>query len=255
MNQEDAGKTSRDKEELRRRIWNLMAEEGFSDRPHGRIPRFHGQNRAAERLRRWPIYRQARCLMVPPDEALFQVRLNALRDGKRLLMATPGLRDGFYELAPAGIPSGRWPQAVRTSGVLRHGRRLATRGETLGKVDLLVTGAVAVDRGGGRVGKGHGYFDLEYGILRHLGCVDEETPVVGLVHDSQIISQAPLGAGDVPLDGILTPERFFLCTERGPKPEGIPWERLSPKEIRRTRPLWEIQRAGEGGSGGSGRRW
>lgn len=243
MNRGDRDQLVCEKETLRKRIWDRMAGRGLSQRPHGRIPPFRGQNRAAERLRRWSLYRQARCIMVPPDEALFQVRLNALRDGKRLLMATPGLREGFYELAAASVPSGRWPQAVRTSGVLQHGRRLHTRLADLGEVDLLITGAVAADVQGRRVGKGHGYFDLEYAILRHLGCVGEKTPVVGLVHESQIIPEAPFGDGDVAVDWIVTPERILSCSAREAKPDRIPWERLSQKEIRRMRPLWELQKA------------
>ena len=86
------------KERIRKEIWEVMKARGLSPAPDGTIPTFPGQNRAAERLRRLEVYRRAKTIMVPPDQAQLQVRINALLDGKRLIMATPGLRDGFYLL-------------------------------------------------------------------------------------------------------------------------------------------------------------
>ena len=47
-----------------------------------------------------------------------------------------------------------------------------------GRFDLLVTGASAVSMEGVRFGKGHGFFDLEWGMFTDVGIVDEATPVV-----------------------------------------------------------------------------
>jgi len=233
------------KDTIRRYVWDILAAEHLSVDPYGRIPPFDGQNRAAERLRRWPRYREAQCLMVVPDETLLQVRANALRDGKRLVVATPNLEDGFHLLDARAIPPGRWMRAVRPSGVREHGRRLPTSRDGLGNIELLITGAVAVDASGGRIGEGKGYFDLEYGILRHLECIGEETPLVGVVHECQILAQVPTEASDVSLDWIVTPERILPCQGGIPRPEGIPWDRLTPRQIRNMRPLWEIQRERE----------
>ena len=38
-----------------------------------------------------------------------------------------------------------------------------------------------------RIGKGKGYADLEYAMLRTMGAIDENTPVVTSVHDSQVM--------------------------------------------------------------------
>ena len=35
----------------------------------------------------------------------------------------------------------------------------------LGKIDLMLTGASAVSKNGVRFGKGHGFFDLEWGMF------------------------------------------------------------------------------------------
>lgn len=54
------------------------------------------------------------------------------------------------------------------------------------KVDLVVVATVAVSMDGARLGKGKGYGDLEYGILRHIGAVTDATPVATVVHDVQV---------------------------------------------------------------------
>jgi hypothetical protein len=49
-----------------------MEQDGSNQplsRYNGTIPTFHGQNEAAERLRRLVIYQQARTIMVPPHQA------------------------------------------------------------------------------------------------------------------------------------------------------------------------------------------
>ena len=58
-------------------------------------------------------------------------------------MATPGLRDGFYEILANRTSPPLWAKAVSSSGVTRYGRRLATTLGEIGPIDLLVTGAVA----------------------------------------------------------------------------------------------------------------
>ncbi len=235
---------STSKQQCRERIWQLLAEKGISPSPFQRIPPFRGQNKAAERLRRLPIYKQARCIMVPPDEAQKQVRFNALMDGKRLIMATAGLHDGFYLLDPKRLPRRFWLRAIQTYGVKDFGIRLATNKKAIGRIDLLVTGAVAVTRTGARLGKGAGFFDLEYAILRELGCIDENTPVIALVHELQIMEDIPMDEKDVPIDYIITPQEIIKTEPLWPKPSYIPWEVLSNKQIRRMRPLWELKQKG-----------
>src|SRR4030042_6382390 len=106
------------KARIREDIWGRMSVDA-----HGTIPTFPGQNKAAERLRRLAPYQRAKTIMVPPDQAQLQVRVNALMDGKRLIMATPGLRDGFYLLHKGAIKARDWQQAARSSGVRRVGKR------------------------------------------------------------------------------------------------------------------------------------
>jgi 5-formyltetrahydrofolate cyclo-ligase len=210
------------------------------------IPTFPGQNKAAERLRGLAVYHQARTIMVPPDQAQLQVRVNAIMDGKRLIMATPGLRDGFYLLHQRAIKARDWQQAARSSGVRRFGKKLDTTDKEIGTIDLLATGAVAVDLQGGRIGKGSGYFDLEYLILREIGSINEQTPIVALVDDLQVHELVPMEEKDVAVDFICTPSRVITIERRRARPSQIPWDLLPEKAIKGMRPLKELRKINEG---------
>jgi 5-formyltetrahydrofolate cyclo-ligase len=227
---------------IRKEIWDQMKALGLSPAPHGTIPTFPGQNKAAERLRGLEVYQQARTIMVPPDQAQLQVRINALLDGKRLIMATPGLRDGFYLLEKEYVKIKDWRMAVRSSGVQRFGRRLGTECPEVGEIDLLVTGAVAVGLQGERIGKGSGYFDLEYMILREIGSVDEATPICALVDDPQVLEQVPMETKDVAVDFIITPTRIITVERLLMRPAKITWDELDERHIKGMRPLKELRR-------------
>lgn len=234
------------KASVRDEIWGEMDAKGLSPSPQGTIPTFPGQNKAAERLRGLTIYQRARTIMVPPDQAQLQVRVNALSDGKRLIMATPGLRDGFYLLEKTGIRVRDWKRAARSSGVLRFGKRLATARQEIGTIDLLATGAVAVSPQGGRIGKGSGYFDLEYMILRDIGSINEMTPVVALADDLQVCEAVPMEEKDVAVDFIVTPTRVITIERTRERPAKISWEMLVEKTIKGMRPLKELRNKNEG---------
>jgi 5-formyltetrahydrofolate cyclo-ligase len=229
---------------IRDEIWNRMKTAGLSPAPHGTIPTFPNQNKAAERLRGIAVYRQAKTIMVPPDQAQLQVRINALLDGKRLIMATPGLRDGFYLLEKGNIKVKDWRTAVRSSGVQRFGQQLKTTRSEIGQVDLFATGAVAVGMQGERIGKGSGYFDLEYMILREIGSVTEATPICALVDDPQILEQVPMEAKDVAVDFVITPTRIITIERTFERPAQIPWDELHERHIKSMRPLRELRRKG-----------
>jgi 5-formyltetrahydrofolate cyclo-ligase len=228
------------KEDIREAIWDQMKATGLSPAPHGTIPTFPGQNKAAERLRGLEVYQQASTIMVPPDQAQLQVRINALLDGKQLIMATPGLRDGFYLLEKRNIKVKYWRSAARSSGVMRFGRRLGTARPEIGEVDLLATGAVAVGMQGERIGKGSGYFDLEYMILREIGSVTEATPICVLVDDSQILDQVPMEPKDVAVDFIITPTKVITIERTLPRPAKVLWNELHERHIKGMRPLREL---------------
>lgn len=196
-------------------------------------------------MRGLAVYQRAGTIMVPPDQAQLQVRVNAIMDGKRLIMATPGLRDGFYLLHKEEIKARDWQQAARSSGVRRFGKRLNTTHKEIGIIDLMATGAVAVDLRGGRIGKGSGYFDLEYMILQEIGTVNEGTPICALVDDLQVLEEVPREEKDVAVDFICTPTRVIPIERRLVRPSQIPWDLLPEKAIKGMRPLKELKKNNE----------
>lgn len=234
------------KADIREEIWGRMEAQGLSPHPHGTIPTFPNQNKTAERMRRLESYQRARTIMVPPDQAQLQVRINALLDGKRLIMATPGLRDGFYLLTKGTIKVKDWKGAARSSGVRRFGTKLPTTRHEIGMVEFMATGAVAVGLQGGRIGKGSGYFDLEYMILREIGSVNETTPICALVDDCQVLEEVPMEAKDVAVDVICTPTRLITTERSLQRPAKIPWNLLPEKHSKGMRPLRELRRSNEG---------
>ena len=78
-------------------------------------------------------------------------------------------------------------EASTISGAFQHGR-LVNLAE-MHQVDLVISGSVAVNRSGIRIGKGGGFADLEYGLAVAAGIVQHDTPIVGTVHQLQVLDQ------------------------------------------------------------------
>ncbi len=233
-------RVSMDKQALRERVWRELEARGVAIFPkpaRGRIPNFMGSCAAATLLRSLPTYAQVQTIFVNPDAAQLAVRELALRDGKRLIMATPRLREGFILLDPAEIKDARGAASIR--GAFKHGKKTSVHGM---KVDLIVEGSVVVDRKGGRIGKGGGFGDLEFAILREIGAITDATPIATTVHPLQIVDEVPMGEHDVPIDFIVTPDRIIETARAHPKPRGIIWELLPSDAFKRVPILAELRR-------------
>jgi len=171
-----------------------------------RIPNFVGAEKAAQNLRELPEYKAARVIFCNPDSPQKPVREAVLKDGKIVVMATPRLRKGFLLLDPSTIPRNSISRASTIRGAFQYGRFVDP--SEVG-VDLFVAGSVAVSSDGGRLGKGTGYSDQEYTILKNSGGLTSETPVVTTVHDIQIVEKIPREEWDISVDIIVTPTRVL----------------------------------------------
>jgi len=197
------------KREIRTRVWQLMEEKGVATFPKpvfNRIPNFVGVEKAAQNLRELPEYKAATVVFCNPDSPQRPVRGMALRDGKTVVMATPKLRAGFLLLDPKTIPLSRVSEASTIRGAFKHGHPVEP---SRVRVDLFVAGSVAVSPDGGRLGKGTGYSDQEYKILKSSGGLTPQAPVVTTVHDVQIVGNIPRDQWDIPVDIISTPTRVI----------------------------------------------
>jgi 5-formyltetrahydrofolate cyclo-ligase len=196
-----------DKEAIRMRVWRLMEARGIARFPRPvfrRIPNFVGAEEAARRLGDLPEYKAAETVFCNPDAPQRPVREMTLRDGKLVVMATPRLKQGFLVLDPNTISRGSVPKASTIKGAFKHGR-FAEPAEV--KAELFVAGSVAVSLDGGRLGKGSGYSDKEYALLKESGGLSAKALVVTTVHDVQIVEKIPQDAWDVRVDVIVTPTK------------------------------------------------
>jgi len=219
------------KESIRQRIWTRLERNKVDKFPKpifGRIPNFLGAEEAAEKLSNLEEFRKAKTIFFNPDSPQRHARFLALKYGKIVIMATPRLRKGFLLLDPRNIPRNKFWEASSIRGAFKYGKIIGVPEEI--KIDLKVAGSVAVSPKGGRIGKGGGYSDLEYAILRELNVLDDSTPIATTVHDLQIEEEIPMLKHDVPVDIIVTPSKVIKIREPYyQKPKGIYWEIL-PKE-------------------------
>ncbi|KAL6209347.1 hypothetical protein ACLB2K_020289 [Fragaria x ananassa] len=233
---------------IRKRIWDMMEAHNIAQNPrpvHHRIPNFVGAAAAADKLGRLEAFRVGNCVKVNPDSPQKQVRFLTLSDGKKLLTPQPRLRTGFFSVLESQmLTASTMKEACTSVGVAKYGRPIGLDEKI--KVDLIVIGSVAVDpRTGARLGKGEGFAELEYGMLRYMGAIDDSTPVVTTVHDSQLVDDIPIEkllVHDVPVDIICTPTQVIFTNTSIPKPHGIYWDKLSPEKLGQIKILRELKR-------------
>jgi 5-formyltetrahydrofolate cyclo-ligase len=106
--------------------------------------------------------------------------------------------------------------------------------DELEPVDLVVTGCVAVDASGARLGKGGGFSDLELALAAEAGLVDARTVVVTTVHELQVLDAGavPTTGHDIHVDVIVTPGRVVHCprSKRWRLPD-LRWAELTEEKI------------------------
>ncbi|MBO8156383.1 MAG: 5-formyltetrahydrofolate cyclo-ligase [Bacillaceae bacterium] len=234
------------KDEIRHRIWERMTEEKVGRFPFpltNRIPNFKGAEKAASLFADQTVYQDAEVIKVNPDAPQLPLRQRVLADGKVLLIPTPRLRAGFIMIRPEWIPAGEERKAASIKHMKTYGKEISLR--DLPKIDLIVAGSVAVHRDGRRIGKGEGYSDREYAILRELG--QSAMPVVTTVHSYQVVEDdLPRAEFDLTLDWIITEKEVIETHTPYRKPEGILWNQVSGEE-REAMPvlqeIWDITHA------------
>lgn len=214
-------------------VWDHLVEVA---RPDSRfdldvsrfVPDFDGRERCDAQVQALPDYAAARTVFVAPDNSLESLREEALADGKQILVPTYGMRRGFVLIDGADLDPADRRLAATLDGMERCGRELTLPDlRALEPVGLVVTGAVAVTRRGLHFGGGDGFFDLEWGLLRHCGLATPHTTVVAVVHSCQIVDAdiRPV-PHDAVVDLIVTPEATALASPPLPKPDGLFWDEI-----------------------------
>ncbi|MCX8204788.1 MAG: 5-formyltetrahydrofolate cyclo-ligase [Candidatus Nezhaarchaeota archaeon] len=194
-----------EKQRVREYVWSLLEQRGVALPPlpcRGRVPNFRGADVAALRLRGVKEYVEAEVVLVNPDSPQFYVRRMALLDGKKVLMPTPRLKRGFLLIDPARV-KGRIDEASTIRGAFIHGVKVPS----VGSVDFVVEGSVAVDLDGHRLGKGGGYGDVEIRMARE---ANPGVKVATTVHSLQVLPSVPAGEGDEGVDYIATERALYV---------------------------------------------
>ena len=234
---------------VRQRIWSLLKDVAKPDtRFHLNfsevIPDFAGSDAASEQIKAQEAYRACRFPFVTPDNCLVEIRRDLIARGIPFVMSTYGIYRGFLLIEPGTVPQGAELYAAWLDGMEHFGRPISLHEITArGRFDLMLTGASAVSIDGVRFGKGHGFFDLEWGMFTDLGMVDEATPVYAVVHDVQVVEDRLVPSEtDILVDLIATPTRTIAVERQSRRPRGVKWELLDQKQIAATPPLKELQR-------------
>lgn len=170
--------------ELRERVWGDLMRARAAAYPlpvHGHHPNFRGAGDAAERLVPELLRRYLRpgdAALCAPDLVLRPLRAGLLRAGVRVVVPAKHGR-GWRGLEPARVDPHR---ASSIAGAEREGEALAE----LPRLKLAAVALVAVDAGGGWLGKGYGF---------RLPDAARGLPVVSLAHPLQAVARidAPEG--------------------------------------------------------------
>ena len=233
----------------RQRIWDRLKSVARPDtRFHMQfadfIPDFDGVEAATDRITALPVFQDCRLAFVTPDNSLTELRRRLITARVPMVTATYNIQRGFLYIAPDAVPRGAEHYAAWLDGLEHFGRPVTLEQiAALGQFDFMATGASAVSVDGVRFGKGHGFFDLEWGMFSDLGLARDTVSVAAIVHDVQVVEDhLQMNETDIPVDLIATPSRIIHVQRQGRRPRGMKWDLLAPKEIQDIPPLKELAR-------------
>ena len=224
------------KRALRRGIQEGLRKVGHARFPgaRGRVPNFTGAEKAAEVLATEPRFRRAQVLLCNPELPQRPVRAAALRAGKRIYVAVSRLEGArpFLLIDPAQLEPGELWHASSIRGAMELGKPVHLG--RMQRIDLVIVGAVGVAKDGARLGRGSGYSDLEYAVLRERDVIRARTPVLSTVHPIQVVDDGliPMAIHDVSIDGFALPDRFVRCQRVYRRPRGVLDDVLDEEKLR-----------------------
>ena len=238
-----------EKQQIRLKVWQKLKNVALPDsRFHLNfaeyIPDFKDSKIANDKIIKSEEYKKSNLLFITPDNCLTTVREQAIRDGKNIIVSTYGIYRGFILISKKMVKSGNEIFASTLDGLEHFGKNISLNEiKKLGKIDLMLTGASAVSKNGVRFGKGHGFFDLEWGMFADLKIVDEKTPIIAVVHDVQLVDfDLEPSNTDIIVDWIITNKQKLSTNRKKKRPSGIYWDLLEKGMLEATPPLRELKK-------------
>ena len=236
-----------DKNKIRKAIWKKLIKVALPDSRFNfnfeeYIPDFLGSNYANELIYNQLEYKNANFIFVTPDNCLETLREQSIKDGKILIISTYGIYRGFKKIYRDNVPVGQEKFASTLDGLEYYGEDISLSSINQ-SFDLLITGASAVSNNGVRFGKGHGFFDLEWGMFSDMNYVNEKTMVYAVIHEVQKVDfDLEPSETDILVDRIFTNNKMYVTNRVLKRPSGIYWDKLEKGMLDDTPPLQELKK-------------
>ena len=245
---------------VRSKVWRELRKVAYPDsRFHfdfsSFITDFEGSQAANDRLLALPAFQRCSCVFITPDNCLEYLREKTLDAGIKILITTYSIRRGFWLLDPAGIDPALFKYAATLDGMEKVAKPVSLQDIVAMdlQVGLMVTGTGAINEKGIRFGKGHGFFDLEWGMLFSMGVVSPSTVTAAVVHDCQLLADELVPENfDTVCDLVATPTRLIEADVATKPTCGILWDRLEPGMLEDIPPLQELKDMGLGKAAAAG---
>jgi len=238
-----------EKQQIRQKVWEKLKNVALPDsRFHLNfeeyIPDFKDSINAHNQIIKSKEYKESKLLFITPDNCLTTVREQAIKDGKNIVVSTYGIYRGFILIKNNMVDKGNEVFASTLDGLEHFGKNVSLKEiKDLGKIDLMLTGASAVSKNGVRFGKGHGFFDLEWGMFADIKIVNEKTPIIAVVHDLQVVNfDLEPSDTDIIVDWIITNKQKLSTKRSKSRPTGIYWDLLEKGMLEATPPLQELKK-------------
>lgn len=225
---------------IRKKVWECFHNHCLVTfpKPHGRIPNYVGMEDTTMNLLQLPAFTAAKSIAVFTDKALTSARELVIDSSKDLYVPFPRFQRCLMKKIVVNESDD-----VKTL-VSRWGIH---RGENVGiydgvTVDMLIVGSVGVSKEGYRVGRGQGFEDLEFAVFKEYKVINEDTIIVTIVHDLQVLDSLPrdlFKKYDMPVDVIITPTRTIVVENKLPRPAGVFWDELTIGQVK-SRKLLQI---------------
>ncbi|KAF2643517.1 hypothetical protein P280DRAFT_254802 [Massarina eburnea CBS 473.64] len=248
--------------ERRQQIWRRVHQELIKHaKPDSRFnydflsstPDFRDSSAAVDRLAELACYKDAKTILVTPENSLEELRYRALKDGKKVVVGTYRLRRGFVVLDPARLEENELRAASWLDGMERVGvgrpTTLAQMQDDHVSIDLSVIGALALTTRGVVVWEGSGLFEVQWALLHDVEVMKQNTPVIAVAHSCQVVDESDLGleqiepdeVGEVQCDFVVTPEKVIEIQDAVKPADRVVFEALDPEALNNIPPLQELK--------------
>jgi len=211
----------RNKDELRKWLWKYLSDYHLTMVPRpcfARIPSFKATHVATARLTKMEPWQRAATVLISADDATEDARREALKAGKTVVVPVPRT-DQVVVLDGVALDQAR--PAAMVKEMQRFGTAVPIAEAPA--VDMVVLGALSVDRYGNWLGQGDIFGEIPPALIATDGPAGL-APRVALVDDMQIFEDFGylMTPTDHPMDylvtktQILSPQQREIAADPGP---------------------------------------